>query len=89
MKKTPRQIHRLPPLPSRPADSHKGTYGRVLLVAGSPGMLGAAALAAAAALRSGSGLVTAAVPRSLSAALTALVPEATQLLLPEPDAAGY
>ena len=44
-------------LPLRVADSHKGTYGRVLILAGSPGMTGAAALAGEAALRGGAGLV--------------------------------
>jgi hydroxyethylthiazole kinase-like uncharacterized protein yjeF len=47
---------------TRSADSHKGTYGRVLIVAGSRGRTGAAVLAARAALRSGAGLVTVAVP---------------------------
>jgi NAD(P)H-hydrate epimerase len=45
-------------LPVRRADSHKGTYGHVLAVAGSQGKTGAAALVAKAALRSGAGLVT-------------------------------
>jgi NAD(P)H-hydrate epimerase len=48
----------------RSPDSHKGDYGRVLIVAGSPGKTGAAGLAALAALRSGAGLVTVATPRS-------------------------
>ncbi|NMO14409.1 NAD(P)H-hydrate dehydratase [Pyxidicoccus fallax] len=45
-------------LPARRADSHKGTYGHVLAVAGSRGKTGAAALVAKSALRSGAGLVT-------------------------------
>ena len=44
-------------LPLRPPQSHKGTYGRLLLLAGAPGMSGAAVLAAEAALRGGAGLV--------------------------------
>lgn len=44
-------------LPTRPAQSHKGTYGRALVLAGSPGMTGAAVLTAEAALRGGAGLV--------------------------------
>ncbi len=47
-----------PLLPPRPFESHKGTWGRVGIVAGSPGFLGAARLCAEAALRSGAGLVT-------------------------------
>jgi hydroxyethylthiazole kinase-like uncharacterized protein yjeF len=51
-------------LPARPAESHKGDFGRVLIVAGSIGKTGAAHLAALGALRSGAGLVTVATPRS-------------------------
>ena len=52
----------LPRLPKREAESHKGDYGRALLVGGSRGMTGAIGLAGLAALRSGAGLVTLAVP---------------------------
>ncbi|HWN45175.1 MAG TPA: NAD(P)H-hydrate dehydratase [Thermoanaerobaculia bacterium] len=52
-------------LPERAPGTHKGDYGHVLLVAGSPGKAGAAILAARAAVRSGAGLVTAAVPESI------------------------
>ena len=52
----------LPQLPERPTDSHKGLYGLALIVGGSRGMAGAAALAGMAALRSGAGLVRLAVP---------------------------
>lgn len=52
----------LPNLPPRDADSHKGTYGRAVLVGGSLGMTGAISLAGMSALRSGAGLVTLAVP---------------------------
>jgi hydroxyethylthiazole kinase-like uncharacterized protein yjeF len=51
-------------VPARAADSHKGDFGRVLIVAGSFGKTGAAHLAATGALRSGAGLVTIATPRS-------------------------
>jgi ADP-dependent NAD(P)H-hydrate dehydratase len=53
----------LPQLPPRRADSHKGDYGRALLVGGSRSMSGAIALAGRATLRSGAGLVTLAVPQ--------------------------
>lgn len=52
-------------LPPREVDSHKGSYGRVLVIGGSRNMAGAPALAGKAALRSGAGLVTLAVPRSI------------------------
>ncbi len=52
----------LPRLPPRDPQSHKGTYGRVLVIGGSVGMSGAVALAGKAALRSGAGLVQLAVP---------------------------
>lgn len=52
----------LPLLPARPLDSHKGQYGRVLIVGGAVGMAGAAGMAGMAALRSGAGLVSLLVP---------------------------
>jgi ADP-dependent NAD(P)H-hydrate dehydratase len=54
----------LPSLPARPADGHKGTFGRVLIVAGSRGMTGAAVLSGLGALRGGAGLVYVATPES-------------------------
>jgi len=59
----------------RVADSHKGDYGRVLIVAGSRGKTGAAHLAAVGALRSGAGLVTIATPASALPILAAMGPE--------------
>jgi NAD(P)H-hydrate epimerase len=53
----------LPQLPPRRAESHKGDFGRALLVGGSRGMSGAISLAGKATLRSGAGLVTLAVPQ--------------------------
>lgn len=64
----------LPKLESREADSHKGDYGRVLIVGGSRGMAGAPALAGMAALRSGAGLVTLAVPRSVQPTVASFEP---------------
>ena len=69
-------------LPSRDPDSHKGSYGRVLVVGGAPGMSGAAALAARAALRAGAGLVTVAAPEPVSSIIAGLVIEA--LVRPHP-----
>jgi NAD(P)H-hydrate epimerase len=57
-------IDKLPTLPPRRADGHKGDYGRVLILAGSRGMAGAAGLVGAATLRSGAGLVRVASPAS-------------------------
>jgi len=69
--------------PPRKRVSHKGDYGRLLIVAGSPGMTGAACLAASAALRAGAGLVTVAIPRSLNPVLEVKLTEAMTLPLPE------
>jgi NAD(P)H-hydrate epimerase len=69
-------------LPPRPPEAHKGSFGSVLVVAGSANYVGAAVLAAAGAARSGCGLVTlASIPVVLSAA-DALIPEATRIVLP-------
>ena len=60
----------------RPRDSHKGNNGRVLIIAGSEGMAGAAVMAAKAALKSGAGLVTVSISRQLFPILQTAVPEA-------------
>jgi len=58
-------VREIPRLPPRPRDAHKGTFGKVLIVAGSVGMSGAAILAGTAALRGGAGLVQLAVPEPI------------------------
>ncbi len=60
------RVKDLPKLNSRRKNTHKGNYGRVLVLAGSPGMTGAAYLCSKAALRSGSGIVTLGTPKSLN-----------------------
>lgn len=73
-------------LPPRPFGSHKGTFGHLVVLAGSEGKTGAAALAADGGLRAGAGLVTAAVPASLNDILEVKLTEA--MTLPLPEAAG-
>ncbi|MDO9534693.1 MAG: NAD(P)H-hydrate dehydratase [Bacillota bacterium] len=62
-------------LPQRALDSHKGSSGRVLILAGSTGMTGAAALAGEAALRGGAGLVYVGTAAELSPVLEAKIKE--------------
>lgn len=71
---TPQMVRAL--LPPRPPDSHKGTYGRTLVIAGSVGFTGAAVLASLGALRVGAGLVTLAVPRAVYPIVASHVVEA-------------
>lgn len=61
---------------ARSKESHKGDYGRALLVAGSQGMAGASVLAARAAMRSGVGLLTVHIPKCNNIILQCSVPEA-------------
>lgn len=75
MKKIDRAFVR-PLLPARRKTSHKGDYGRVLVVAGSRGLAGAAILAARAALKAGAGLVTVACPESERKVIACALPEA-------------
>ena len=77
----------LPKLPVRVRESSKFDYGRVVLVVGSRGMAGAAALSSMAALRAGAGLVEAVVPESIQATVAGFDPCIMTHALPE-DAAG-
>lgn len=69
-------------LPQRDINSHKGTYGTLMIVAGSVNYTGAAMLAARSACRIGTGLVRLAVPGPLHGALAGHLPEVTWLILP-------
>jgi NAD(P)H-hydrate epimerase len=72
-------------LPDRPKRAHKGSFGKVLVIAGSIDYAGAALLVCRAAGRAGAGLVTLAVPESLQPLFAAKVVEATTMALPEDD----
>lgn len=72
-------------LPRREVGAHKWGVGGVVVVAGSPQYMGAAALCCLAAGRSGAGIVAAAVPRSIGSTIVGLVPEVTLIFLPEGD----
>ncbi len=74
----------VPPPPARPDDAHKGTFGTVGILGGSPTMLGAPALAATAALRSGCGLVRILTDADLLPHCIGIEPSATGMALPEP-----
>lgn len=73
-------------LPNRPSDGHKGSFGKILLLCGSRGYTGAAALAAMGALRSGAGLVYLAVPESIYAIEAVKLTE--PVIFPFPDDNG-
>ncbi len=73
-------------LPERPADGHKGTFGTVLVIAGSRGYSGAACLAAAAATRSGCGLVKVAVPAGICPVVESAFLEPVKFPLAQTDA---
>ncbi len=64
-------------LPARPLDGHKGTFGKVLVVAGSDRYWGAPFLSGLGALRAGSGLVALCVPQMIRATIAGQLPEAT------------
>ena len=75
-----------PLFPRRPRDGHKGTYGHLLVVAGSVGKTGAAALCARAAMRAGAGLVTVATSASAQPVVASLLLEAMSVPLAETEA---
>jgi len=72
-------------LPARDKRAHKGSFGKLLVIAGSLDYAGAALLVCRAAGRTGAGLVTLAVPESLQPLFAAKVVEATTMALPEDD----
>jgi NAD(P)H-hydrate epimerase len=82
---TPEQLRGL--IGPRAADSHKGDFGRVTIVAGSMGKTGAAHLAGMGALRSGAGLVTVATPRCCLPIVAAMSP--AYMTVDLPDEGGY
>ena len=92
IKSLPIHTHLLDPesiahlIPARPISSHKGRFGHAGIIAGSIGKTGAAALAAKAALRIGTGLVTVATPASANAIIEGSVLEAMTIPMPETKA---
>jgi NAD(P)H-hydrate epimerase len=81
------KVNNLPKLNPRKSNTHKGSYGRVLVLAGSPGLTGAACLCSKAALRSGSGIVTLGVPESLNPVMEAKL--TCVMTQPLPETEGY
>lgn len=75
-------------LPVREPDSHKGTFGHLLIVAGSSGKAGAAILAARAAVRGGAGLVTVACPAPIAPQVDLGSLESMTLALPSTESGG-
>src|SRR5262245_53004185 len=82
---TVEEIPHVPKLPPRATAAHKGGFGRVLVVAGSRGMSGAAVLCASAALRGGAGLARLAVPHGIWQVAAAGNPCYTTVPLPDDE----
>ena len=72
-------------IPWRAPNLHKGAFGRILIIAGSTGMSGAAAMAATSALRAGAGLVYLAIPEHLNPILEAKCTETITIPLPQTE----
>jgi len=83
------RINDLPILPPRARDAHKGDFGRVLVVAGSLGMSGAAVLCGSAALRGGAGLVQIAVPDTVQPVVASGQICATTAALPATESGQF
>jgi len=81
-----RQVRVVPKLPRRRRDSHKGTFGHVLVLGGSPGLTGAPVLAGEGALRSGAGLATIGCPRAVQPVIASRT--TCVMSLPLPDTPG-
>ncbi|TWT64118.1 NAD(P)H-hydrate dehydratase [Rubinisphaera italica] len=78
-------LESLPALPTRDQDSHKGSYGTVLLIGGSRGMAGSIALSGIAALRTGCGLAFLACPESSQGIIASFEPSYLTIGLPEDE----
>lgn len=76
-------------LPFRATYSHKGSFGKVLILAGSVGMTGAAYLASEAAMRSGTGIVVLGIPRSLNPIMEVKLTEVMTLPLAETEKQSF
>ncbi len=76
-------------IPDAPADAHKGSMGRLCIIAGSKGMTGAATLSAMGALRSGAGLVSVVVPDNLNTIMEIKLTEAMTVPAPCEDALTF
>jgi ADP-dependent NAD(P)H-hydrate dehydratase len=81
-----RTVTKIPRLKPRAADTHKGNFGKICIIAGSIGMSGAAVLAGRAALRAGAGLVRVATPKSVLPIVASIEPSFTTIPLPEDNA---